>query len=74
MAETKTFWRTSEFWMTVGLEALGEVAKHSDQIPPQYGMVLQAIVGLGYTLSRGIAKAGVPPDVVVVTPPTVVTP
>lgn len=78
--ETKPFYKTSEFWMTIATNALAFGAQMAGTLPPQYGIPVQAAVNLGYALSRGIAKSGVPPEPVVVPVPipppvpTLVTP
>ena len=59
--ETKPFLYTSEFWITIGTNVLAILAQVVDVLPPKYGIPLMGLVNMGYTLSRGIAKAGVPP-------------
>lgn len=59
--ETKPFLYTSEFWLTIATHLLAIGAQLSGALPPKYGVPLQGIVTMGYALSRGIAKSGVPP-------------
>lgn len=58
--ETKKFYLTSEFWITVGAVvtalsgALAGVSAHT-------GAILAVVATAAYALSRGFAKAGTPP-------------
>jgi hypothetical protein len=60
--ETKPALKTSEFWMVLAMHAFAVLAYLGGTLPPKYGMPLQALLTMAYTLSRGIAKAGVAPD------------
>ncbi len=59
--ETKPFIYTSEFWLTMATNVLAIATQLTGVLPPKYGLPLQGIVNVGYVLSRGIAKSGVPP-------------
>mgnify|MGYP001568084488 FL=1 len=59
--ETKSFLYTSEFWLTVFSNLLAVGAQLADILPPKHGIPLQGLINAIYALSRGIAKAGVPP-------------
>ena len=61
MVETSRFYTTSEFWLTIASNLLAIGAQMADVLPPRYGVPLMGIVNMGYALSRGIAKSGVPP-------------
>lgn len=68
--ETKAGYKTTEFWVaaaTVLLTQLGAL-----HLPGHYGATIATVAAvLGYIVSRGVAKAGVPnvvPDPVVVAP------
>jgi len=56
--ETKTGWKTSEFWVSVAV-ALTALAG-ALPIPPHYSGVVAAAIGGAYAISRGFAKSGVP--------------
>jgi hypothetical protein len=57
--ETKWALLTTEFWAMVGLIAAILIASAiSDSLDDVRAWTLVAIVGTGYILSRGIAKAG----------------
>lgn len=60
--ETKPFFKTSEFWMVVVMHLFAMVSQLAGMMPPKYGMPVQAALTMAYTMSRGIAKAGVPPQ------------
>ena len=53
-------WKTSEFWVTVGIVALNHITRVTGALPGVWGMVasiaVDALSGLGYNVSRGIAK------------------
>ncbi len=59
--ETKPFQYTSEFWLTMATNLLAIGAQLGAVLPPKYGIPLMTLINMGYALSRGIAKAGVPP-------------
>ena len=59
--ETKEFWKTSEFYATVAMNILAIATQLVDVLPPKYGIPLMGAINMAYTLSRGLAKAGVPP-------------
>lgn len=56
--ETKPFYLTSEFWITVGVTA----ASLSGGLPVggKLASIIAAISTAAYALSRGLAKSGVP--------------
>ena len=59
--ETKEFWRTSEFWISI-LTNLGALASAiAGALPMKYAVPLMGLVNGLYAVSRGLAKAGVPP-------------
>ena len=59
--ETKEFWRTSEFWISI-LTNLGALASAiAGALPMKYAVPLMGLVNGLYAISRGLAKAGVPP-------------
>ena len=60
-SETKEFYKTSEFWLTIATNALALGAQLGAALPPKWGIPIMAMVNMGYALSRGIAKSGVPP-------------
>jgi len=57
--ETKKFYLTSEFWLTVGII----VASFADVIPvpEKYRAAIISVSVAAYAISRGLAKAGVEP-------------
>lgn len=58
-AETKPFWLTSEFLITVGAIAAFAIALGTnDRVDGFKGWLLIAIIAAAYVISRGIAKAG----------------
>lgn len=60
--ETKAFWKTSEFWVFVGVQ----VTTLGNLVPTGNATVRTIIAGAAaaaYALSRGLAKAGVKPGV-----------
>ena len=59
--ETKEFWKTSEWWLTIASNVLAIGAQVAEVLPPKYGIAIMAVVNMGYAVSRGIAKSGVPP-------------
>lgn len=54
----KTGWKTTEFWITIFTVSNGFVGQYAELIPPPWGLVVSAVVGAAYTISRGLAKAG----------------
>lgn len=54
----KTGWKTTEFWITIFTVINGIVGQYAELIPQPYGLVVSAVVGAAYTISRGIAKKG----------------
>lgn len=58
ISETRKGYKTTEFWLTI----LSVVAVNLDAIPvpDKYKPVVSALVVAAYTISRGIAKKGVP--------------
>jgi len=58
--ETKPFYQTSEFYITV-LTNLGLIlSAASNLMPPQYAAFAAVVVNGLYTVARGIAKSGNP--------------
>ncbi len=58
-AETKPFWLTSEFLVTVAaIAAFGIALGTNDRVDGFKGWLLIAIIAAAYVISRGIAKAG----------------
>ena len=72
--ETKQFYKTSEFWITMATNGLAMLAQVADILPPKYGLPLQGAVNMAYVLSRGIAKNGVAPVATSTPGPVIVTP
>lgn len=58
--ETKEFYKTSEFYVTVAMNLLAIATQLVNVLPPRYGIPLMGVINMAYTLSRGIAKSGVP--------------
>ena len=59
--ETKLSLKTTEFWAMVGLIAAILIASAvSDSLDDVRAWTLVAAVGIGYMLSRGLAKSGSP--------------
>ena len=57
--ETKLSLKTTEFWAMVGLiAAILVAAKVSDSLDDVRAWTLVAAVGIGYMISRGLAKSG----------------
>jgi hypothetical protein len=57
--ETKLSFKTTEFWAMVGLIAAILIASAvSDSLDDVRAWTLVAAVGIGYMLSRGLAKSG----------------
>jgi hypothetical protein len=64
--ETKSFFKTSEFWIYIAVVAgiliagnsIGDSGKGGDYFNATQVWLYIAIVTLGYLLSRGIAKSG----------------
>ena len=57
--ETKLSLKTTEFWAMVGLVAAILIASAvSDSLDDVRAWTLVAAVGIGYMLSRGLAKSG----------------
>ncbi|MBA3240076.1 MAG: hypothetical protein H0T60_02525 [Acidobacteria bacterium] len=58
VSESKKGWRTTEFWLVVGVSVL--TVLNGIPLPEKYeGAVVAALGGL-YALSRGLAKQGTP--------------
>lgn len=56
--ETKSGWKTTEFWVTVAVSLL--TVLDGVPLPEKFeGFVVSAVV-VAYALSRGLAKQGVP--------------
>ena len=66
--ETKPGYKTTEFYVTV-LAALVGLAAASGMIDPEstsiwikaFGMAQTALVTMGYSIARGLTKAGIKP-------------
>jgi hypothetical protein len=58
MQETKAFWRSSEFYVTIGviLTAISGAFSSNHRVQG----IIVAAAGVAYTISRGIAKSGSP--------------
>lgn len=57
--ETKTYTKTSEFWVLVATAAAIVIAMLTvDEFGPNTGWTLIAVLSSAYMLSRGIAKSG----------------
>ncbi len=54
----KPGWKTTEFWITVFAALNGIVGQYVGLIPEPYGLVVSAVLGAAYTISRGLAKKG----------------
>ena len=59
--ETKAFYQTSEWWLTLASNLAALVTILADVLPARYGIPMMMGVNAFYALSRGMAKAGVPP-------------
>lgn len=59
--ETKKFYLTSEFWITVAAVITAFITAVSDAISHDLALILGGVAAAAYTLSRGFAKAGVAP-------------
>lgn len=57
--ETKKFYLTSEFWVSVG--AVVASLSGALPIPDKYEGAIAAIVAAAYAISRGLAKSGTAP-------------
>lgn len=57
--ETKQFYLTSEFWITVAAVITAVVTALSDTISHDLAAILAAIAAGAYAISRGFAKSGV---------------
>jgi hypothetical protein len=61
MTETKSFAKTSEFFvwaLAVVATLIATYAKDSDSLQPQEGWLYVAILSAAYMLARGLAKSG----------------
>src|SRR3982750_1094226 len=59
--ETKPFYKTSEFWLSI-IAALGVlITSMADLYPGRWAAAATAIIIGLYSVARGVAKAGVPP-------------
>ena len=56
--ESKAGYKTTEFWLTIVASAL--IALEAIPLPEKYQGIALAAVAVGYVISRGIAKKGVP--------------
>lgn len=56
--ETRSGWRTTEFWITVATSLL--VVVNGIPLPEKYEGVVVAALAAVYALARGLAKAGTP--------------
>lgn len=65
--ETKKGYKTSEFWVAIVLTAL--TVLDGIPLPEKYEGVVAGAIGVAYTLSRGLAKKGVPNVVQAPAPP-----
>ena len=63
--DIKPGWKTTEFWLTVCV-TLASLLWGADVLDPDglrtankvFGFVVAALAGIGYTVSRGLAKKG----------------
>lgn len=60
--ETKAFYRTSEWWLTVASNIGALLSMVADLLPSRYAVPLMMGVNALYAVSRGLAKSGVPPQ------------
>ena len=51
-------WKTSEFWSLVVFLLLVLATMVAGKVPPQYGVIAQAVVTGLYQISRGLTKHG----------------
>lgn len=60
--ESKPGTQTTEFWVHNGVTALIWVshAAQAGQLPLKFAVIAQSILSIGYAVSRGFAKSGVP--------------
>lgn len=54
----KSGYKTTEFWITIITIANSIVSQYGQLIPPPWGLVVAAVIGSAYTISRGLAKGG----------------
>lgn len=58
--ETKSGWRTSEFWLTVATLAAVNLSGVILTLPDKYQAIASAVVAGLYAISRGQAKQNIP--------------
>ena len=63
MQESRAGYRTTEFWLTLVGSALVGVSALADKLPGEWAAVLAIAGVIGYAISRGVAKHGVPAEV-----------
>lgn len=64
----KPGYKTTEFWLTVAAQVVGLLAASGALAPDSpwariVGLAVSALTAMGYTYSRGVAKAGSGPPV-----------
>ena len=59
--ETKEFYKTSEFWLTMLMNVTTAGAAVAGTLPAKYGVPTLTVINGLYAVARGLAKAGVPP-------------
>ncbi len=64
LPETKPAYKTTEFWLTLGVILLGIVQQGAGvfNIPDSVVLQFQFVLASAYALARGIAKQGVQPE------------
>lgn len=53
--------RTTEFWLTVAVDAGALIAALADALPPRYAALATTVSTGLYAVARGWAKSGPPP-------------
>lgn len=68
MNTSRVGWKTTEFWMAIGVHVLAVLAVVAEVLPPEKGAIIMAVVQTGYAIARGLSKhganeLGVPPEI-----------
>jgi hypothetical protein len=59
--ETKSGYKTTEFWVSLLVSGGSLVAALAGNLPPKYAAIATAVSGGLYAVGRGVAKSGVKP-------------
>lgn len=60
--ETKPGYKTTEFWITVTAGAASMIGGVVGILPPEWAVIAGALSAGLYTISRGLAKQGIDPN------------